>query len=344
MNKHGGYQGDIKEMVDFSVNINPLGIPENLEQKLIEGISDLIRYPEITGESVLEKLSKDLNKEKNQLILGNGAIELIYLFARSRKPGKALIIQPTFNEYERALLMYGWEVNHLILKKENNFLIQTKVFEENLKKLKPDVVFICNPNNPTGILYSKEQIKSLMGLSGNETIWFFDESFIDFTGETGMIQQQDKKIFILKSLTKFYALPGLRIGYGVGNSQIIKKMMHFKEPWTINGLALIALAEVYEQKKFAKESRAYIDRQREVIYDELKKIAYLEIFKSYTDFHLCRLIDKDAFLLKEALEKEGMSIRTCEDFLGLDSSYFRIAIKKEVENQKLINFLKNWKG
>lgn len=346
MNKHGGYWGKTKEMVDFSVNINPLGIPKGLKKKLTEGISDLVRYPEISGESAQLKLAKDLDKEKDQLILGNGAIELIYLFARSLKPGKALIIQPTFNEYERALKMYGWEINHLILKRENDFLLQTKKFESRLEIFKPDLIFMCNPNNPTGKLYSSDQIKRWMECSSPQTTWFFDESFIDFTESAGMLKEDlnEKKIFILKSLTKFYALPGLRIGYGAGNPQIIKKMITYKEPWTINSLALIALNEVYQEKVFAKETRVFIKAQREMVYRQLETIPYLQVFKSDTDFHLCRLTDNRlALVLKEALEKKGMSLRTCEDFLGLDASYFRIALKKAADNAKLIDFLKNWK-
>ncbi len=344
MNKHGGYQGSAKEMVDFSVNINPLGIPKNLEKKLIAGISGLVSYPEITGQSARLKLSKDLKIKPDHLILGNGAIELIYLLARSLEPGKALIIQPTFNEYERALAMYGWEVNHLILEKDDGFLIQSERLQASLQELRPDLVFICNPNNPTGTLYSPDQIKAWMALADWDLTWFLDESFMDFTGQVGMEAETNKNIFILKSLTKFYALPGLRIGYGIGPPDMIKKMMHYKEPWTINGLALIALKEVYEEEAFARQSRAFIKEQGLKVYGELLKIPDLEVFKSHTDFHLCRLLTGSSLDLKEDLEKEGMSLRTCEDFLGLDETYFRIAIKNEEDNDKLVTFLKKWKG
>ncbi len=344
MNKHGGYWGDREKMVDFSVNINPLGIPKNLEKKLIAGISDLVSYPEISGESARLKLAKDLNKKRDHLILGNGAIELIYLFARSIKAGKALIIQPTFNEYERALSMYGWQVNHLILEKEDRFLIQSQSFKDQLSKLKPDLIVLCNPNNPTGAFYSRQQIKSWMAFANWDPIWFFDESFIDFTNQIGMIDEDDKNIFILKSLTKFYALPGLRIGYGIGHPEIIKKMIYYKEPWTINSLALIALKDVYDQKDFARQTQAFIKEQRERVYGKLLEIPYLEVFKSQTDFHLCRLLKGKSLDLKEDLEEQGMSLRTCEDFLGLDGSYFRIAIKNEEENDCLLKFLGKWKG
>jgi threonine-phosphate decarboxylase len=146
-------------------------------------------------------------------------------------------------------------------------------------------------------------------------------------------------------LTKFYALPGLRIGYGAGNPKIIEGMMRYKEPWTINSLGLLALEQVYQEKEFANQTIAHIRSQREIVFNELQKISAIEVFRSATDFHLCRIKSGASSLkLKNDIEEEGMSLRTCEDFSGLDESYFRIAIKKSEDNQRLIEFLKNWKG
>ena len=347
MNKHGGYTGENKRMVDFSVNINPLGIPETIKKKLIDGIDELVKYPEITGCSAIAKIAQDLGVQPEQVILGNGAIELIYLFARSNGPGKALVIQPTFNEYERALKLYGWDVEYYRMKEENDFIIDPVELEKVLSKTKPQAVFLCNPNNPTGIVYSNAFIAELIEKSSDEITWFLDESFMDFSNETGglaLIKEASHRIFILKSLTKFYALPGLRIGYGVGSPAVIKKMECFKEPWTINGLGLIAATAVYDEIDYAKKTRDYIEQERYRIYNELKKITTIKVYQSGTDFHLCRLIEGTAADLKRAIELAGMSIRTCEDFIGLDASYFRIAIKQPAENDRLLSFLKNWRA
>ncbi|WKY44117.1 aminotransferase class I/II-fold pyridoxal phosphate-dependent enzyme [Eubacteriaceae bacterium ES2] len=347
MNKHGGYHGGKNDIIDFSVNINPLGIPQGIKEKLIQGIESLVDYPEITGQTAIEKLAAGISKRTNQLILGNGAIELIYLLARSMTGKKALIIQPTFNEYSRALKLYGCQVTELVLTRDENFRLTTEKLRETLLAEKPDLLFLCNPNNPTGVIYTNEEIKQWMDIPEWEMIWFFDESFMDFTGQPGMLSEDlgQGNFFVLKSLTKFYALPGLRIGYGAGNPKIIEGMMRYKEPWTINSLGLIALSQVYQEKEFAHKTIEHIDSQRKIVFNELQKISSIEAFESAADFHLCRIRSGMSSLkLKNDIEQAGMSLRTCEDFLGLDESYFRIAIKSSQANKRLIEFLKKWKG
>jgi threonine-phosphate decarboxylase len=279
MNKHGGYQGKDKKMLDFSVNINPLGIPEGIREKLIAGIDELVKYPEISGVSAIQKIADDLAVQPGNIILGNGAIELIYLFARSMGPGKALIIQPTFNEYERALTLYGWDVVHHILNEENDFTINPESLAAVIRTEKPQAVFLCNPNNPTGRVYAKDFIREMLEHSSPEITWFLDESFMDFSEETGslsLIKETKQSVFILKSLTKFYALPGLRIGYGVGVASIIKKMESFKEPWTINALGLIAATEVYNEKDYTQKTKTYIHGERQRVFTALSQIKTLK--------------------------------------------------------------------
>lgn len=347
MNKHGGYRGNNQKILDFSVNINPLGIPEKIKKKLVAGIDTLVRYPEITGESTVKKLGEDIGVRSENIILGNGGIELIYLFARSHGPAKALIIQPTFNEYERALKLYGWDVENFILEEKNNFTIDPLDLLKTIETVKPQAIFLCNPNNPTGRVYSREFISRLIKKTSKEIIWFFDESFMDFTEEEdglSLIKGDQHSVFLLRSLTKFYALPGLRIGYGVGKTNIIRTMEAYKEPWTVNGLGLIAAGSVYDEKDFAKRTRDYITKERHRIYRELKKIKTIKVFESGADFHLCQLLMGTVTDLQKYLEAKGINIRTCEDFTGLDGSYFRIAIKKEEDNNQLLGCLNEWRG
>lgn len=347
MNKHGGYQGENKKMLDFSVNINPLGIPQGIREKLIAGIDELVKYPEITGVSAIGKIADDLAVLPENIIFGNGAIELIYLFARSMGPGKALIVQPTFNEYERALKLYGWDVVHHVLTEADNFTINPETLAAVINNEKPQAVFLCNPNNPTGRVYSKGFIREMLEHSAPEINWFLDESFMDFSDESGslsLVKEATQAVFILKSLTKFYALPGLRIGYGVGVAPIITKMEGFKEPWTINTLGLIAATGVYDEKDYAKQTKTYIQSERQRVFKVLSEIETLKVYPSGSDFHLCQLLTGTVAELQRGLEKDGMSIRTCEDFIGLEDSYFRIAIKKEADNTKLLTFLKNWRN
>ncbi len=170
---------------------------------------------------------------------------------------------------------------------------------------------------------------------------------MEFTKEDDnlpLIKNGDNLVFLLRSLTKFYALPGLRIGYGIGSESIIKKMVKYKEPWTINGLGLIAVGLAYDEKDFQKQTKDYISSERDRVYQELNKIKSIQVFKSGTDFHLCQLKQGTVKDLQIYLENHGINIRTCEDFKGLDDSYFRIAIKKQENNQQLLEELKKWRG
>ena len=175
MNKHGGYRGDKKDVLDFSININPLGMPEGLRKRLEAALGDLGRYPEITGETARNKIAEDIGAAPENVILGNGAIELIYLFARGVHPERTLIPVPTFNEYRRALSMNGCgEIRELTLSPEDDFELDPERLIRLAEECRPEAVYLCNPTNPTGRLYSKAFIKELMDRMDPEIIWFID--------------------------------------------------------------------------------------------------------------------------------------------------------------------------
>ncbi len=183
MNKHGGYYGKDKDkVIDFSVNINPLGISTRVKDEIIEALDNIDRYPEIDGESSRKVIAEDLGLREEEVILGNGAIELIYLFANGVKPKRVMVIQPTFNEYERAFKIAGSEIIHFQRDNENKFNLNIKSLISELKKHKPDVLVLCNPNNPTGSFIEIEEFYTVLdSLKDIGAYLFLDESFIDFT-------------------------------------------------------------------------------------------------------------------------------------------------------------------
>lgn len=341
MNKHGGYTGDQKDILDFSININPLGMPQVLKKNLLQSLDQLGTYPEITGETARKKIASDIGMPPENIILGNGAIELIYLFARAIKPKSALIPVPTFNEYQRALKMNGCpEISEFLLSPDNGFSLDIEALAEQAKDSSPEVVYLCNPTNPTGRLYSKAFIKELIDAFPKETIWFIDESFIEFSGiETclDIVQNSEHPIFLLRSLTKFFGVPGLRIGYGVGSKALICAMEAHKEPWTINALALAAAMCVYDDKDYINNTRDYINSERERVYTALKAVPSLKVYPSGADFHLMRVEGMTAQALRDALLQKNIHVRTCEDFAGLETQFFRAAIKQKEDNDQLIS-------
>ena len=345
MNKHGGYRGGRKDVLDFSININPLGMPEGLRKRLEAALDDLGRYPEITGETARNKIAEDIGAAPENVILGNGAIELIYLFARGVHPERALIPVPTFNEYRRALSMNGCgEVCELTLSPEDDFALDPERLVRLAEKCHPEAVYLCNPTNPIGRLYSKAFIKELMERMDPEIIWFIDESFIEFSGiETCLeyVNHSDRRLFLLRSLTKFFGVPGLRIGYGVGSAGLIRAMEAYKEPWTINTLALEAAMCIYDDKAYMKRTRDYIQTERQRVFDALSGLPGLQVYPSGADFHLYKVEGRSAQTLQKELLEQHINIRTCEDFAGLETQFFRAAIKRHEDNDRLIAALNN---
>lgn len=342
MNKHGGYYGSNSKMLDFSININPLGMPPGLKYDLIAGMDHLGTYPEVNGESTLKRLAKRLNVPRENLILGNGAIDLIYLYTRSvgRGNAPAMILVPTFNEYRRALTMNGWDpVIEWEVGALDDFRIEPDPLIQCINTQKPNTVFLCNPNNPTGMAYSPDYIRGMIKRCDPEIHWFIDESFIDFSSKEScleMMLQDNRQMILLRSMTKFFGIPGLRVGYAIAHPDIITAMEGYQMPWSVNALALAAVDSVFEDTKFIKESRKYMVKERHRVYMALSKIKGLKVYPSSADFHLCCLKSGTATALNEGLNARGINIRTCEDFAGLTPGFFRIAVKKKEDNDQLI--------
>lgn len=343
MNKHGGYHGDDSKMLDFSININPFGMPESVKAKLIAALDNVTVYPEINGESARRKIASDIGVERENLILGNGAIELIYLFARSHQFKRAMILTPTFNEYQRALIMnHCTAIETFLLKPEDEFDIQEETFLQQTESFQPEVIFICNPTNPTGRYYDQKQLERLMAKCSSEIVWFIDESFIEFSDCESCVSMigNSAPLFILRSMTKIFGMPGIRIGYGIGSPEVIRKMEHWKEPWTINALALTAAENVYDNRDFIQKTRSYIQTERDRVYRALQAIDGIRPFKSAADFHLIQTAIP-AEELNRRLNAMSVNVRTCEDFEGLETHYVRAAVKLPEDNDRLINCIRD---
>lgn len=342
MNQHGGYYGQKEnEIMDFSVNVNPLGVPPKLMEELIKELPNLIRYPEIDGRSAREALSHHLNLPEHQIILGNGATELIYLFTRAINANRALIIQPTFTEYARAFQTAGSSVYHFYTYEREDFLLDMTALLVNIEKVDPEVVVLCNPNNPTGVFHSSEELIPLLeAIKKKKGYLFVDESFIDFTDRPSLVNFiEEYPIFILRSMTKIYGIPGLRLGYGLGSTEIIQQLNGQKEPWTMNSLALKAVDILLKDQEYSNKTQEWYKEEKSFLFNGLSAIPHIEVFPSEGNFFLCKLKNSTGHQLKEALLKENLYIRTCMDFKGLNDEFIRVAVRSREENEKLIHCL-----
>ncbi|MBC7958894.1 MAG: threonine-phosphate decarboxylase [Vallitaleaceae bacterium] len=342
MNKHGGYFGNQKDMLDFSVNLNPLGFPEAARDFMVEELQRLENYPEPHSIEARAAIAQKLLVHSDQIIMGNGATELIYLFARAVKAKKVLLLQPTFNEYERAFLQYGAQCIYHILKPEDGFSLNLEHLQAEILANRPEVVVLCNPNNPTGSYIEKEQIQQILTtLSSYSGYLMVDESFYEFEEQpTALSLLPEKNLFLIRSMTKFYAIAGIRLGYGLGHISLIALLNTYKEPWTLNAFASHMVPYLLGDTDYYIQTQQWYHEERAYMRAQLKTISYLKVFATHANFFLCQT-ERLSQELMTKLQEKGIYIRTCEDFVGLEKNFIRLALRSRQENEQLIKVLKS---
>ena len=346
---HGGNGKEIsrkmginyENIVDFSANINPLGMPKSVKDAIINEIDQVEKYPDITYFELKQSISKFENIKEENIILGNGAAEVLFNIVRGINPKKVLILAPTFLEYEEATKSINGKIYYYILKESNDFKIQEDILDYIDEEL--DLIFICNPNNPTGVITSKELLLKILNKSkANNVNLLIDESFLDFIDENlSMIPYVDeyKNLIIIKSLTKLFALPGIRIGYGLLSNEILKDRINKIIPaWNINILAEIATKQALIDKSFIDKSIKFIHDEKEYLIKELRLIKNIHTYKSSVNFIFLKVINK--INLKEELLRRNILIRSCSNYVGLDENYYRLAVRTRKENSDLVKALK----
>lgn len=339
---HGGNIYKIRreygeDVIDFSANINPLGLPPAVKRAVNENFDKILHYPDSQATDLVKKIAEYWGISEKNLLLGNGSVDLIYLITASLRPRTALIPIPTFSEYERACRNVNSEIHFLRLKEREGFILP---FPLSLA----DIIFLCRPNNPTGnfILNDPEKMEQM----GSRLV-VVDEAFMDF-----MPDQKDytliwkavknKKFVVLRSFTKLFAMPGLRIGYLVAHEDMINTLRQHQIPWSINSLAQVAAKEILNEGEYIDQTHRLIKKEKIFLLSQLAKIEGLRPYPSKTNFLLIK-IDKAGMtssLLTKGLIRKGVLIRDCSNFRNLDNTYIRIAVRSHKENLKLIEALR----
>jgi len=340
---HGGLNSlaDPK-IVDFSSNVTPLGAPKSVITVLKRKIDMISSYPDSNSHKLEQSIQKYTKLPSSNIIIGNGATELIYNFCSAFLSQKTpvFMVSPTFGEYQSASNLNGCNVEHFKTMNLGNDI------DDFIKKIpKNGCVFVCNPNNPTGELLPRNLITKIISNSKKKsTLVFLDECFIEMTpGKTESIISSIKKfdnLFVLRSLTKSFGLAGLRIGYGIGSKQMISILKKIKIPWSVNTLAQEGAITALHNLSHLQKSKSII--RKESIYLK-KKISEIDGFKCYdtsTNFLLIHTRLNSTTLQKKLLRKKIL-IRDCKNFHGLDNHYIRVAVKTRKENNFLLKELRN---
>ena len=364
MDFHGGNiykifrEKNITEILDYSSNINPYGVPKSLKQKIAENIGILERYPDPDYVELREKLA-ELNKvDISNITVGNGATESIFLFMKVLKPENVLIVSPTFGEYERAVRAcknsesQKIEIEYFELEEKDEFNLNIGKLKKELEK-KYDLVIICNPNNPTGkFLKMAETEEILRECNKYDTKLFIDEAFIEFL-EDGLKEsivnsgENKKNLFVTRAFTKFFAIPGLRLGYGIYfDKNLEKKIAEKKEPWSVNNIAEMVGLTVLDDAEYIEKTLKWIAEEKKYMYEKLNEISGMKVYETEVNF-ITGKIDEKLFseglnvkILREKMLEQGILIRDASNFKFLDERFFRLAIKDRASNERVIEAMK----
>ena len=337
---HGGkipVKNSDHNIIDFSSNITPLGIPNSVKLIIKKNLDKIQFYPDPKSENVISSLEKYTHLSKSNIIVGNGAIEILYnfCFAFLSKTTKVLIHVPTFQEYETAVKLSNCKISYF---KSLNLSTNIDSFISQIPK--SGCIFLCNPNNPTGELLSKKELLSIIIVAKKlKTIVFIDECFIELVPKSNesvisYVKKYDN-LFILRSLTKSFGLPGLRIGYACGSKEIIKILQKIKIPWSVNSLAQDAANAVIKNISHIKKSNIIIQKESKYLEDNISNLNGFDCISSSTNFMFITT-KYDSTKLQTKLLKSKILIRDCKNFRGLDNHYIRIAVKSHKDNVKLV--------
>lgn len=330
-----------KRIIDFSANINPLGLSGSIMQAIIDAIPMITGYPDPYNVELSEAIAQYEGIKSGNIVCGNGAADLIFSMAITFKPKKAMLLSPTFSEYELALKASGSDITYYKLHKNSMF----KVKEDLLNAISEDIgmIFLCNPNNPTGGIIEKSLMKKIVEKCDKlGVVCVIDECFMGFVIDREYFSAKNmlgehKNLIILKAFTKLFAMPGIRLGYLMtSSSDFIERIISCSQSWSVSTLAQAAGTAALKDKDFPEITRRYVALQRQYLTDELKDLGFT-VFEAYANFILFQT--SEAVVYKDKLYEKGILIRSCENFLTLDETYLRTAVRTKEENQLLIKAL-----
>ena len=342
---HGGnvYEaGQLGTWLDFSANINPLGMSARVKQVIGQHIEALVHYPDPAGGALKEALSAYYQVPTQNLVLGNGAAELLYVFFHCVRPHRVLLPVPSFSEYERAARASGADILYQFLRPEDDFAWNGEQLQQRLPEA--DCVVLANPNNPTGNLYRAEIIRDFLEAAAVHGVWVIvDESFLDFRMDrerytAALLAVQQPQLLVLQSLTKFYAIPGLRLGFGISSVDMVNRMELSKDPWNVNLLAQQAGGAALRDKEYQQRTRQFVRQEALLLAKQLRELPGIRVYEPTVNFILLAIhqTGRSAPDLVRELRRQEILVRDCSNYPGLDDGYIRIAVRQRDDNERLL--------
>ena len=343
---HGGNVYDAApggmEWLDFSANINPLGLSQKVRQAIENGINNLVHYPDPAARALKQAIADHYDVSQENIVLGNGGAELFYVLFHAVRPKRVLLPVPSFSEYERAALSAGAEIEYFQLREEDGFRLDAQELCARVQK--GDCLILGSPNNPTGQRVGRKTLESILAQTGQKNILtVMDESFMDFCAygaeDTARpLASRREDLVVVQSLTKFFAIPGLRLGFAAAPKILAERMDAAKDPWNTNLLAQAAGVAALSDREYHAQTLSWLESERDYLFRALETLDGVKAYPPSVNFILLRLSSfwgkAPAFCAR--MREEGILLRDCSNYPGLDDTFIRVAVRKREDNEKLL--------
>lgn len=345
------YYGIPKEsIVGFGANVNPLGLSKKLQEEIANNLQIITSYPDRNYVSLRNAIGAYCNADASHIVVGNGSTELISLLIQHLHPKKALLLGPTYSEYERELSLCGGEMVYYDLLPEYEFQVQQEEFLAQLND-SIDLLILCNPNNPTSSAITVQMMETILEHCKKHDIFVMvDETYVEFAPDIKSVSSMPlvknyDNLMIIRGVSKFFAAPGLRLGYGITSNDAFINVLHtHQNPWTLNSIGAFAGERMVQDTEYIEHTRSLILSERDRMYQELKTIPALHTFEPVANFFLVKIeaenvTSADVF---DFLIKKGLMIRDCSSFTNLKGEYIRFCIMNPEDNTRLLDGLKEY--
>jgi threonine-phosphate decarboxylase len=329
----------VTAIIDMSSNVNPLGPPPSLSDHLRKHMDRIRALPEVDAGAAVRRFAEHFGIPANQVLAGNGTTQLIYTLPRALETRLALIVGPTYADYHDGCRQNQADSAYWLTREGENFQPDFAAMDGLLAPC--DTVYICNPNNPTGVLVEGDVLRRLSRRFPDKT-FVVDESYLPFVAEPAgwsLMANRPDNVLVLHSMSKIFRIPGLRIGFLVGKPTLIERMRSFSLPWSVNSLAMEAVQYLLEPNeaidRFVADTRVMLNHEKEAMTRRLSGIPGIRLFPSATGFFLVRL--PDPHLSQEVcrrLAQEKILVRDCANFTGLSDRFIRISLQTRAVNEK----------
>jgi threonine-phosphate decarboxylase len=328
------------DLLDFSANINPLGFPPGLTGAMQEALAEIVHYPDRRCLALRAALAAYHHLTPEEILVGNGSTELIYLAARALSPSRGLIVTPAFSEYEHALDLARVPVAFHPTGEADNFTLGVVPEPQ-----AGDLVFLAHPASPSGVLLDPELFLMLAaGCEAAGAYLLLDEAFVDFVEEASLKLHLRRfpRLMILRSFTKFFGIPGMRLGYLLGAPELVARLSGAQEPWSVNTMAQAMGRACLADSEYMRRTRALIRRERQFLLDGLAALRGLSVFPSVVNYLLVKITRPGltAAALRQRLLAHHIVIRDAGNFRGLDERFVRLAVRGRAENERLLAALR----